>query len=298
MKRLLLFILAIAFFNISALADISQTEAQQKLTALEKSFAGKIGVYALDTNSNQVIAYRADERFPVQSTFKLIVVAALLKQSQSDKNLLQEKIHYTKNDFVSWRPITNKYLATGMTLEALAVATLNYSDNPAANLIMKKLGGPQAITDFAHSIGNKSFNVKHYEVDLNSNPNNAEDTATPKDMAISVEKLTLGNVLTPANRAQLIRWMQDNTTGYGRISAGTPIGWTVAEKTGGGFGNYGMANDIGILWSPYCKPIVLAIYTVQNQKNAKPRDDIVASATSIVMDEFAKNDPCFKELFA
>ncbi len=57
-------------------------------------------------------------------------------------------------------------------------------------------------------------------------------------------------------------------------------------------------NDIGIMWSPLCKPIVLAIYTVQNKPDAKIRDDIVASTTSIVMDEFAKNDASFKALFS
>ena len=59
-----------------------------------------------------------------------------------------------------------------------------------------------------------------------------------------------------------------------------------------------ISNDIGILWSPLCKPIVLAIYTVQNKQNAKRRDDIVASATNIILDEFARTDPCFNALFS
>jgi beta-lactamase class A len=79
-----------------------------------------------------------------------------------------------------------------------------------------------------------SFNVKHYDGDLNENPNKKDDTATPKDMAISVQKLTLGNVLTQPQRMLLVTWMRNNTTGYKRIRAGTPIGWVVAEKTGGG----------------------------------------------------------------
>ena len=89
--------------------------------------------------------------------------------------------------------------------------------------------------------------------------------------------------------------MTNNTVGYQRIRAGVPIGWTVADKTGSG--SYGVANDIGILWSPLCKPIVLAIYTVQNKQDAQRRDDIVASTTSIVLNEFAKSDPCCKALF-
>src|SRR5262245_21274904 len=298
LKRKLILIVAI-FMSISVFANtqsVESTQAQNKLEELEKSFDGKIGVYAMNTGNNQIIAYRAEERFPVQSTMKLIGVAALLKKSQSNPNLLQEKIRYSKDDLIHWHPITRKYVNSGMTLEALAEAAMSYSDIPAINLIMKTLGGPKVVTDFAHSIGNKSFNVEHYDGNLNSDPKSIEDTATPKDMAISVQKLTLGNVLTPTQREQLVTWMRNNTTGYKRIRAGVPAGWIVAEKTGSGSGMYAIANDIGILWSPTCKPIVLAIYTVQNKKNAVRRDDMVASATSIVLDEFAKNDPCFKEL--
>ncbi|MBV9576581.1 MAG: class A beta-lactamase [Gammaproteobacteria bacterium] len=303
MKYVSLLITAISFYfmSISAFANTQQVKSmqlQENLGKLEKSFDGKIGVYAINTNNNQIIAYRADERFPVQSTIKLIGVAALLKRNNSDKTLLQEKIHYTKNDLMiwHWHPITGKYVANGMTLEALSEAAMSYSDNPAMNLIMKKLGGPKAITDFAHSIGNNTFNIEHYEGNLNSNPKDTQDTSTPKDMAMSLQKLTLGNILTQSQRKLLVTWMRNNTTGYKRIRAGVPIGWVVADKTGSG--DYGVTNDIGILWSPICKPIILAIYTIRNKRDAKNREDIVASTTSIVLDEFAKNSPCFKALFS
>lgn len=293
-------LIAVTFFyiiSVSAFADPQQVKSlqlQKQFEKLEKSFDGKIGVYAINTNNNQIIAYRAGERFPVQSTLKLIAVSALLVQSHRNRNLLQEKIQYTKNDLNSWHPITGKYVTSGMTLEALSAAAIAYSDNPAINLIMKKLGGPKAITNFAGSIGNKTFNLAHYEGNLNSNPKDKDDTSTPKDMAISVEKLTLGNILAKPQRTQLVTWMRNNTTGYKRIRAGVPIGWVVADKTGSG--SYGIANDIGIMWSPVCKPIVLAIYTVRNRQDARSRDDVVASITSIVLDEFAKNDLCFNAL--
>lgn len=88
---------------------------------------------------------------------------------------------------------------------------------------MQKLGGPKVVTNFAHSIGNQSFNVMHYDGNLNSNPKNIEDTATPKDMAISVQKITLGNILTQTQREKLITWMRNNTTSYRRIRAAAPI---------------------------------------------------------------------------
>lgn len=267
----------------------------EQLADLEKKFDGKIGVYAIDSNNGEIVAHHADQRFPLQSTIKLMGVAALLRQASStSNNTLQELTHYSDSDLMSWSPITRKNLSTGMTLEALAEAAISFSDNAAMNLIMTRLGGPAAVIRFARSLGNQTYNVTHYEGQLNSDPTDEVDTSTPKDMALSVQKLTLGDGLTSPQQAQLIGWLRNNTVGYKRIRAGVPIGWVVADKTGSG--DYGVANDIGILWSPYCRPIILAIYTAQNHRDATRREDIIASATSTVLDRFAQQDHCFAEL--
>lgn len=127
---------------------------------------------------------------------------------------------------------------------------------------------------------------------MNSNPNNLSDTSTPKDMATSAQKLMLGNTLDKSQQQQLITWMRNTVTGYKTIRASVPAGWAVADKTGSG--DYGVRNDIGIIWSPSCKPIVLAIYTVGNKKEVQSRDDIVAKITSIVFEEFTKQDICLR----
>ena len=266
---------------------------QEKLTQLESSFGGRIGVYALNTNNGQIIAYRANERFPVQSTMKIIGAAALLKLSESNESLLQEKVQYTKDDLIGWTPVTKLHLDKGMTLIDLAEAAVTYSDNTAINSIMRRFGGPRFSTNFALSIGNSSYNVTHYDGYMNSNPKNPEDTSTPKDMAISVQNLTLGKTLNQSQRQLLTTWMRNTVTSYKLIRAGVPMGWAVADKSGGS-GDYGVRNDIGIAWSPSCKPVVLAIYTVQNKKEAQSRDDIIALTTNIIFDEFAKHDNCFK----
>ncbi|MCW5589031.1 MAG: class A beta-lactamase [Legionellales bacterium] len=295
-RHCFLIVMMTIFFCVSVFANtpvITLTATQKKFERLEKRLDGKIGVYAIDTNTNHIVAYRENEYFPVQSTAKLMVVAALLKHSEKFKNLLDQKVIYSANDLMAFSPVSKKYLKQGLSLQALAAAAMIYSDNTAANLITKKLGGPKEVTAFAHAIGNLSFDMAHYEGSLNSNPNHHEDAATPKDMALTLQKLTLGDVLTVHLRTQLMAWMRNNTTSYRRIRQATPLGWNVADKTGSG--SYGVANDLGILWSPLCKPIVLAIYTVRNHHDEKYRDDIVASITHFVLNEFSKQDLCFQE---
>lgn len=296
LMKCLIFFISIFFGITSSFAEnqsVATENVQKALDNLEKSFSGKIGVYAMDTNNNQIIAHRADELFPMQSTLKFMVAAALLQKSNTDHNLLQQKIQYSKNDLTAWNPIAIQHVHTGMTLEALAEAAVSYSDNAAANLLIKKLGGPLAITKFAHSIGNTSFQVEHYEGNLNSNPENNQDSVTPQDMALSIQKLLLGDGLAAQQKKLLLNWMQNNTTGYKRIRAGVPLGWTVADKTGSG--DYGVANDVGLVWFPGCKPVILAIYTVRNDPKAKYRDDIAASVTAIILDALTKQDSCFQK---
>src|SRR5579871_4498459 len=115
MKSTLLFLTMIALISSSAFANpqqINPIQVMEKQKNLEKDFDGKIGVYAIDTNNNRIIAYRANERFPVQSTMKLISVADLLKHD-SDNHLLRTTIHYKKDDLIPWHPVTGKYINTG-----------------------------------------------------------------------------------------------------------------------------------------------------------------------------------------
>ncbi len=294
-KKLILWIIIILSFsiNISAYAHPQSSHIsslKMQLKKLEATFGGHIGVYAVNTANNQHIEYHANKRFPMQSTFKLMLVANVLHKGIKDPSLLQQKINYSKQDIVFWSPVTKKHLKDGMTVQQLCAATTTYSDNTAANLLMKKFGGPKALTAFVHSLDKSLvFRINHYEVKLNSNPKNIQDTSTPATMGKSLRLFAFGNFLSKSKRQQLLTWMREATTGSTRIRAGVPKGWLVADKTGTGDG-YGVANDIGVIWPPNHKPIVVAIFTVKDKKNAVRNDKIVAAATRIVIAGFAKSE--------
>ena len=93
-------------------------------------------------------------------------------------------------------------------------------------------------------------------------------------------------------REQLQTWLKNSTTGEARIRSGMPKNWLVGDKTGSG--NYGATNDIGIVWPPNCQPIIIAIYFAQNKKDASLREDVIASATKMIINEFAHSDQCVK----
>ncbi len=170
-----------------------------------------------------------------------------------------------------------------MTVAALCAAAIQYSDNTASNLLMKILGGPEAITTFARSLGDRQLRLDRWETALNSSiPGDRRDTSTPNAMGLSLQRLALGDALEPHLQLQLQVWLQGNTTGAARIRAGVPADWQVGDKTG--TGDYGTANDLAVLWPPRRAPVVVAIYTTQGDKDAKARNDVVALAARIVVD--------------
>lgn len=283
-----LLIIATAFSASSFASTLEAKTAsiQKQLAELEASYGGQIGVAAINTANNECIQYRAEQRFPVQSTFKAMAAAAILKQSMTDKQLLQQKLKYNKKDLLFWSPITEKHLADGMTIAGLCAAAVEYSDNAAANLLVKKLGGPQAVTAYARSIGNKAFRLDGWEPNLNSNPHDIYDTSTPAATVNSLQKLVLGNALATSQREQFVSWMKGNAVGDKRIRAGVPKGWIVADKTGSG--DYGIANDIGVIWPPKGAPIIVAIYFAKDKKDAPRQEEVIASATHLLVDEFMR----------
>ncbi|EOQ15679.1 class A beta-lactamase [Bacillus cereus] len=248
---------------------------------LEKEYNAKLGIYALDTGTNQTVAYHANDRFAFASTSKSLAAGALLRQNSIEA--LDERITYKREDLSNYNPITEKHLDTGMTLKELADASVRYSDSTAHNLILKKLGGPSAFEKILREIGDTVTNSERFEPELNEvNPGETHDTSTPEAIAKTLQSFTLGTVLPSEKRELLVDWMKRNTTGDKLIRAGVPKGWEVADKTGAG--SYGTRNDIAIIWPPNKKPIVLAILSNHDKEDAEYDDKLIADTTKVVLD--------------
>ncbi|MCA7934528.1 PenA family class A beta-lactamase [Burkholderia cepacia] len=269
----------------AAAAAVAPAAAGQMLAELESSVGGRLGVCAIDTASGRVIEHRADERFPFCSTFKAMLSAAVLAQSVARPALLQQRVTYTRADLVNYSPVSEKHVGEGMTVAALCEAAIQYSDNSAANLLMKLLGGPSAVTAYARSIGDDTFRLDRWETELNTAlPGDLRDTTTPAAMAASMRVLMVGDALPAAQRAQLVAWMRGNKVGDKRLRAGVPAGWTVGDKTG--TGDYGTTNDAGVVWPPSRAPIAVAVYYTQARADARSKDDVIASVARIVVQAF------------
>ncbi|WP_371476896.1 class A beta-lactamase [Kitasatospora sp. NBC_00315] len=256
-----------------------------RLRALEQAHSARLGAFAYDTVTGGTVLYRADELFPMCSTFKTIAVAAVLRDLDRDGEFLAGRIRYTEQDVTGsgYAPVTGlpENLAHGMTVADLCAAAIEYSDNTAANLLLRELGGPDAVTRFCRSIGDGVTRLDRREPELNSaEPGRVTDTTSPRAIGRTYGRLVLGDALGARDRERLTGWLLANTTGGNRLRAGLPGDWSVADKTG--TGDWGTTNDVGITRPPGRGPIVLAVLSTGHEAAAPADEPLVAEAAALL----------------
>ena len=215
--------------------------------AAERSTGGRIGLAVHDTATGRRFSHRGGERFPMASTFKTLLVAAILERIDGGKDHLDRAIPVAARDILDVSPVSKRHVGGTATVAELAEATIIYSDNTAANLLLPAVGGPAGLTAFLRRIGDPVTRLDRIEPLMSEAlPGDPRDTTSPDAIAATWEHVLLGTVLKPASREQLVAWLVANTTGDTRLRAGLPKGWKVGDKTG--TGGHGSVNDVAIVW--------------------------------------------------
>jgi beta-lactamase class A len=258
-------------------------DAPPALAAYERATGGRIGLYAENLSTGANIAWRADERFVMCSTFKASLAAFVLARIDRGQDQMEQMISYGPVDIADWHaPVAKQNLAKGaMSVADMCEAAVEYSDNTCANLLLARVGGPSALTAFWRSIGDRITRLDHNEPMLNrSPPGDAHDTTTPVAMAGTLRRLVLGKALSPGSRERLAGWMVDCKTGDNRLRGGLPKDWKIGDKTG----NNGKdaSGDIAVAWPKPGAPVLICAYTQGGSPTAPQLEGIFAEIGRIV----------------
>lgn len=250
-----------AIATVTGLSTPAWAQARDPIAALLEGTDGRIGVAALNTDTGQRLMIDAEARYPLLSTFKLVLAAAVLARVERGQMALTDKVRFTAADLLEYAPVVRAAAATGeLSIEALCAAAVEQSDNSAANLLLMKIGGPGGLTRFIRQSGDPATRLDRMEPELNRfAPGGELDTTIPYAMArLTKQLLTGGEVLSAASRQRLIGWMVASQTGLKRLRAGLPANWVVGDKTG--TSGRGQWNDVAIATPPGRKPIIIASY--------------------------------------
>ncbi|SEQ92579.1 beta-lactamase class A [Faunimonas pinastri] len=260
----------------SGLARAAQRDAlAASFASIEKRLQARLGVAILDTETRRAWKHRAAERFPLCSTFKLLAAGAVLAKVDAGDEDPARRIRFGKADVVTYSPVTQHHVGDGMTLAEISAAALTQSDNTAGNLILDSIGGPEAVTRFARSLGDEVTRLDRRETALNeATPGDPRDTTSPEAMVADLGALLLGPTLSGRSREQLAAWMVANETGGAKLRAGLPKDWRVGDKTGGG--DHGAMADVAIAWPPNRKPVIAAVYITETEASFDDRNAAIA----------------------
>lgn len=250
------------------------------LSDLERRHTGRIGLAAISGPIQT--GWRAEERFLYCSTFKLFLAAATLQRVATAQEGLDRSVPVLQQDMVSHAPVTQPAVGGVLSIEALCQAAVEQSDNPAANILIREMGGLPAFRAWYRSIGDTVTRVDRYETGLNR-PDGELDTTTPAQTVTNMDlTLARGSATWSQVTPMLTRWMLASPTGAGRIKAAVPSGWQVAHKTG--TSDSGQTNDIGFLYGPRQAQVTMAVYyDGLRSVSAQDRDAVVADAARLAL---------------
>lgn len=255
---------------------------QSELASIERGVGGRLGVAIQDLETGLQASHRGDERFPMCSTFKLMLAATVLACVDRREENLERRIVFGPDRLEQYAPVTKRHVGQpGMTIDALCDAIVTMSDNTAANLLLETVGGPSGVTAFMRQLGDTVTRLDRTEPSLNTAiPGDLRDTTSPIAMLGSMRNVLLDDALSSASRAQLLAWAVGNRTGDARLRAGVPSGWRVADKTG--TGERGTRNDIGMLWPQERAPILVTVYLTETRAPARERDAAIAEVARAI----------------
>lgn len=250
---------ALPLLATPALAADRFVPLRRTIPGIERAAGGPIGIALIDTATGARFAHRADQRFPMCSTFKLLLAAQLLHGAQTGKWAMSDRLPVSRADMLNNAPFSQTRIGGSASLAELAEAMTVLSDNPAANLALTRIGGPAALTAWLRGIGDGITRLDRGEPEMNNEtPGDPRDTTTPAAMLATCRRLLTGGPLSASNRAQLLQWMAASRTADTMIRAALPAGWREANKTGAG--SWHARNIVSIITPPGRPPIWVAAF--------------------------------------
>ena len=276
-------------------------------------------------------AWSSDQtaRFPLQSSFKTFLAAAALAEVDAGRLKLAEPIALTSQDLSpgggpidsAWPNPPGSHTLTLPAVDLIALA-VQRSDNTAADTLMKRIGGPAAVTAWLRGKGINDIRIDRYERELQVElagmppfqpawkdtlawqaardlvPAAAREAATaryladPRDTATLpasldyLTRLARGELLSGPSTALLLRLMTDSLTGANRLKAGLPPGAAIAHKTGTAGTDLGLTpatNDIGVVTLANGRRFAIAAYLAGSTATEASREALIADAARLAV---------------
>ncbi|MGE5563187.1 MAG: serine hydrolase [Bacillota bacterium] len=260
---ILLSLLAFVAGPATAASSPDLQSVEQQLSSLVAGSSADVGIAALDLNTGESVSIKGDTPFPMASTVKVAIAALYLSQVDHGQKTLDDTIG-------------------GVPVRKLMNRMLIYSDNHAADVLFKDVGGPSAVHHWLVQNGIKGVRVDRTIAQLLAAKRDLWDTrdsSTPKAMVDLLRRIYRGELISPTSRNYLLGVMAKCETGKNRMKWLLPSGTPVEHKTGT---LNGLADDVGFISMPDGHRIAVAIFA----RGGSNRPRTIAEAARTIYDGF------------
>lgn len=204
----------------TVLASSALDQLQVDLTSMGARSGGRVGISLQELSGPRraTFSLNGGQPFNAASTYKLPLLMAQAQQIASGQARPSDVLCYTMSDFEAGY-FMDYVPGACFTRQELAVRAGTYSDNTAAHILVRSMGGGDALNRYARTIG------------MGASALWVPNTTTPDDLAAAWVTEVLGRL--GGGPAQ--RWLYPilTHTAYERgIPAGLPRGATVVHKVG------------------------------------------------------------------
>lgn len=270
----------------------SQPQLRSKMAQIAQAAHGPVGAAALVVESGAVVSLHGEQRFPMQSVYKLPIGMAVLHRVDLGRLNLDRQVRIGPSDLVPssrYSPIRDKYPdGTQMTVSELLDAMMSVSDGTASDVLLRLIGGPQQVTTYLRELGVRNIVVATTEKEMaQSEQVQYRNWATPDAMAGLLRALQQGRGLSKASRRLLLNLMAGSKTGAHPIKQLLPAGTVVAHRTGSSGTVNGLtraANDVGLVTLPDGRHLAVVVFVSDTRADAATRDAVIAKIARAAWD--------------
>ncbi|HEX8737030.1 MAG TPA: class A beta-lactamase, subclass A2 [Pyrinomonadaceae bacterium] len=269
---------------------------QKRIEEIAAGAQGKVGVAAFVLETGEAFGLNENEHFPMQSVYKFPIAMAVLKQVEQGNLKLEQKIRIEKSDLVPQQlrsPIRDRFpQGTEMSLTDILKYSVSDSDGTACDVLLKTVGGADAVTKYLRDVGVRDIVVATTEKAMSQDEAvQYQNWSSPQATNDLLRLLHAGGVLSASNRALLLQWMTETPTSAKRIKGLLPAGTVVAHKTGTSNTFDGLTratNDVGLVTLPNGKHLAVSIFVSDSKADGTTREEVIAKITRAIWDEFVK----------
>jgi beta-lactamase class A len=278
-----------------AVTIFSSTDLKKQMNEIAGSSQGRVGAAVLLLESGESVEINGNERFPMQSVYKLPIAMAALDRVDRGSLKLEQKVKVEKSELVPAQlhsPLRDKYPHgdVELTVRELLHYNVSESDGTACDVLLRIIGGPKDVSKYLRGIGIMEIVVADTEMEMSkSDAVQYRNWATPKGAIALLKLLHEGKVLSAQSRELLTKLMIGTLTGPKRIRGQLPQGTIVAHKTGTSNTMNGITaatNDIGIITLPSGKHLAVAVFVSDAKADSDTREGVIARIAKSAYDVF------------